>query len=281
MRKVISASRRTDLVAFFPDWLTSVIEREEARVYGPSGHTYSVDLSLRSVHTIVLWSKNFSNLIENNFGLRSALEKYEQLYLHFTITGLGGTIIEKGAPSSEAALVQLDELVEIVRSPERISIRFDPVIYWRDKEEEKTNLSYFEKIAPILEEKGIEEVRISFAQWYNKARNRAKRHDFNYLDPEPEQKLQDAQYLLEVSMRHNLSLYACSQAFLTKETGILPSACIDGGHLQLLHPSQEPVSTIKDKSQRKECECTESVDIGSYAQSCPHCCLYCYANPKA
>lgn len=280
MRKVISASRRTDLVAFFPEWLTSVIEEEKARVYGPSGHVYSVDLSLKSVHTVVLWSKNFGNFIENNFGLRTALKKYEQLYLHFTITGLGGTPVEKGAPHPDAALAQMDELISIVGNPERISIRFDPVIYWEDVGEEKTNLRFFEKMAPVLEEKGIAEVRISFAQWYNKAKKRSQRHGFAYVDPEPERKLQDVQYLLEVAMHHNLCLYACSQEFLTKGTGILPSACIDGAHLQLLHPGQEPVSTKKDKSQRAECGCTESVDIGSYAQSCPHCCLYCYANPK-
>jgi DNA repair photolyase len=280
MRKVISASRRTDLVAFFPEWLASVMEQEQARVYGPSGYTYSVDLSLRSVHTIVLWSKNFANLIENSFGLRTALEKYEQLYLHFTITGLGGTLIEKGAPSPEAALAQLDELITIVGNPERISIRFDPVIYWKDGREVKTNLRYFETIAPILKTKEIVDVRFSFAQWYRKAKRRAERHSFSYIDPDPEQKCKDAQYLLEVAMRHNLCLYACSQAFLTKETGILSSACIDGAHLRLLHPNQEPVSTKKDKSQRTECGCTESIDIGSYAQFCPHSCLYCYANPK-
>ncbi len=280
MRKVISASRRTDLVAFFPEWLASVIEQEKANVYGPSGHTYSVDLSLKSVHTFVLWSKNFANLIGDSFGLKTALDKYDQLYLHFTITGLGGTPFESGAPHPEEALAQLEELITIVGNPERISIRFDPVIYWKDGGEEKTNLRFFKKIAAVLEEEGITDVRFSFAQWYNKAKRRAQRHSFDYIDPEPERKIQDVQYLLDVAMRNNLCLYSCSQAFLTKETGILPSACIEGAHLQLLHPDQDPVSTKKDKSQRTECGCTESVDIGSYTQFCPHSCLYCYANPK-
>ena len=280
MRKVISASRRTDLVAFFPDWLASVMEQEKAKVYGPSGHTYSVDLSLRSVHTVVLWSKNFANLINDSFGLRSALDKHEQLYLHFTITGLGGTLVENGAPHPEVALAQLYDLITIVGNPERISIRFDPVIYWNVGGEEKTNLRFFTKIAPALEREGITDVRFSFAQWYSKAKRRAQKRGFDYVDPEPERKLQDAQYLLDVAVRHNLCLYSCSQAFLTKGTGILPSACIDGTHLQLLHPDQDPVSTKKDKSQRAECECTESVDIGSYTQFCPHSCLYCYANPR-
>ena len=63
MRKVISASRRTDLIAFFPEWLSEVIQAESVCVLGPSGHSYTVDLSPESVHTFVVWSKDFSKLI--------------------------------------------------------------------------------------------------------------------------------------------------------------------------------------------------------------------------
>ena len=68
MKKIISASRRTDLVASFPAWLSSVLEQEKAQVFGPSGHVYDVGLKPDKVHTIVLWSKNFQNLIENTAG---------------------------------------------------------------------------------------------------------------------------------------------------------------------------------------------------------------------
>ena len=76
----------------------------------------------------------------------------------------------------------------------------------------------------------------------------------------------------------SIELYICSQDRYSKAAGIKPSACIDGILLEKLHPKHEPVSTKKDKSQRKECRCTESVDIGSYKQSCPHACVYCYAS---
>jgi hypothetical protein len=280
MKKIISASRRTDLIAFFPEWLVSVMSTEVAKVFGPSGHTYRVDLSPQNVHTVVLWSKNFTNLIDNKFGLRDRCRKYDQLYLHFTITGLGGSFIEQGVPSYEIAFSQLDSLIEIVDKPRRISVRFDPITYWREDNEERTNLHCFEEVAPILQDKGIKDVRFSFAQWYNKAKRRAAKKNFDYVDPPHEKKVEDAKYLHRVAKNYGLDLFLCSQASISEASGISPSSCIDGALLRELHPDQAAISTKKDRTQRKECLCTESMDIGSYTQFCPHCCIYCYANPK-
>jgi hypothetical protein len=280
MKKIISASRRTDLVAFFPDWLASVFREERAKVYGPSGHIYTVDLSPGAVHTVVLWSKNFANLLENRASLKDALKKYDQIYLHFTITGLGGTFIERGVPPYQTALSQLEDLIVLVGHPRRITVRFDPVLYWKEGEEIFTNLHEFEKIAPRLQGYGIGDIRVSFAQWYGKAKRRAVKHSFSYIDPPQEKKQHDARHLVQVAEQWNLNLFSCSQDFLAEIHGIRPSSCIDGSYLWSLHPNREPVSTKKDGTQRPGCRCTESRDIGSYTQSCPHCCLYCYANPK-
>jgi hypothetical protein len=279
-KKVISASRRTDLVAFFPKDLSRVLEEEKAFVLGPSGHTYTVDLSPDRVHTIVLWSKNFENLIENRFNLRKRLEKYGQLYFHFTVTGLGCTFLESGVPLPEKALLQLEPLLRVAGRPERISVRFDPIIRWTDEGRIKTNLYFFQDLASALASKGIRTVRFSFAQWYRKSKRRAEKAGFFYLDPSREEKKKDAAVLVSIAQAHGIRLYSCSQNFLTEVDGVLPSSCIDGALLQRFHPLGEEASTIKDKSQRPECGCTESVDIGSYTQTCPHCCLYCYANPK-
>lgn len=279
-KKVISASRRTDLVAFFPKDLSRVLEEEKACVLGPSGHTYTVDLSPDRVHTIVLWSKNFENLIENRFNLRKRLKKYGQLYFHFTVTGLGSTFLESGVPLPEKALLQLEPLLKVAGRPERISVRFDPIVRWTEEGRIKTNLYFFQDLASALASKGIRTVRFSFAQWYRKSKRRAEKAGFFYLDPSREEKKKDAAVLVSIAQAHGIRLYSCSQNFLTEVDGILPSSCIDGALLQRFHPLGEEASTIKDKSQRSECGCTESVDIGSYTQTCPHCCLYCYANPK-
>jgi hypothetical protein len=280
MRKVISASRRTDLVAFFPEWFSSVLKEERATILGPSGRIYTVDLNPVNVHTVVLWSKNFSNLINNAFSLKDALQKYDQLYLHFTITGLGGTFIEREVPPPAQALSQLEPLIKIVGKAERISLRFDPLVYWEEGGRRKTNLGFFEKLAPRLQSRGIKDVRFSFAQWYRKAKRRAAKYSFSYIDPSLQEKKEATELLVQTARQYGLRLYSCSQNFLAEVQGVSPSACIDGHLLQLLHPHKESASLKKDKSQRRECRCTESVEIGSYTQFCPHACLYCYANPS-
>jgi len=280
MKTVISASRRTDLVAFFPDWLAEAFCGEAARVLGPRGRTMRVDLRPDSVHTIVLWSKDFSNLIWNTRRIRDALRKYEQLYLLFTVTGLGGTFIEKGVPAPAEALSQLPALVALAGHPKRVSLRFDPVVFWRQGAERKTNLRFFETAAEAAARAGIEDVRISFAQWYGKALRRAAKYGFDYADPGEGEKIEAARDLADAAAHRGLRLHSCSQNFLTRVPGIRASSCIDGTLLRELHPGGEEASTAKDRSQRGECGCTASVDIGSYAQPCSHGCLYCYANPR-
>lgn len=280
MKKVISASRRTDLAAFFPEWLAGVVRKEKAVFRGPSGRLLTVDLSPENVHTFVLWSKNFAPLIENRRGLQDGLRKYDQIYLHFTITGLGGTPVEREVPAPGDALGQLEPLLEIAGSPARVSLRFDPVIYWKEGDEIRSNLRFFEELARRAAESEIRDIRFSFAQWYGKSKRRAERQGFAYVDPAPEEKRKDAVYLAGIAARYGLNLYCCSQDFLADIPGIRPSACIDGRLLQACHPGGLPVSIRKDRTQRRECRCTESVDIGSYTQTCPHSCIYCYANPR-
>ncbi len=104
MKTVVSASRRTDLVAFYPRWLAEALERGSVEVLGPRGRMRTIDLRPESVHTVVLWSKDFSNLIEDRHGLRRALDRFDQLYALFTITGLGGSPVEPGRPPPERLL---------------------------------------------------------------------------------------------------------------------------------------------------------------------------------
>lgn len=283
MKMVISASRRTDLVAYYPEWLASALSEEKVTVLGPGRKKpLLVNLKPDSVHTLVLWSKNFKPLLDNQFGLKDLIRKYDQVYFHITITGLGGSFLERMVPPAGQVLEQLGPLVELAGNPERVSVRFDPIIFWFEGDNHKlrTNFYFFPELAARMNRLGISTVRFSFVEWYRKARVRARKLELNYYDPQDEEKTRLVQELVEIAAQYRLQLWSCSQKNIACLPGIRPSACIDGARLSELHPAREPASLAKDKTQRKDCLCTESIDIGSYTQACPSACLYCYANPK-
>lgn len=267
-------------MASFPEWLASALGSRRAEVFGPGGGVYQVDLAPDKVHTVVLWSKDFGNLLRNGHGLRDRLAAYDHFYLHVTVTGLGGTALEPGAPPYLEALAQLPGLVDFVGDPRRVSVRFDPVVFWEEKGTVRSNLPVFEEVARAAASAGIRDIRTSFAQRYGKAKRRAAAKGLAFIDPPGEEKRARAAGMAAFAAAHGLVLHACCQPALAGVPGIEPSACIDGRLLEELHPGREPVSFRKDRGQRADCRCTESRDIGSYGQACPHGCVYCYANPK-
>jgi len=267
-------------VASFPEWLAAALHAREARVLGPRGGEHLVNLSPEAVHTVVLWSKDFSNLLRGASGLRGLLAAYDQIYLHFTVTGLGGTAIEPGVPPYRGALAQLPALTALAGDPRRVSVRFDPILFWREGGAVHSNIGHFAEVARASEAAGVRDIRVSFAQWYGKAIRRASSRRFSFVVPSEEEQRSHAEKMAAIAASRGLVLHACCQPLLAGVPGISPSACIDGELLALLHPRSEPASLRKDRTQRASCLCTESRDIGSYTQGCPHGCVYCYANPK-
>jgi hypothetical protein len=279
MKTIISASRRTDLPAGHPDWLAAALRRGEITFRAPRGADRTVDLRPSSVHTIVLWSKDFGRVLSDDSGLGSALRTYRQTYFLFTITGLGGSIIEPDGPAPGWTLEQIPPLVELAGDPRRVSLRFDPIVHWRESGGARSNLDFFETLAAAAGRSGIKDIRFSFAQWYGRSLRRARVRGLDFLDPSDDEKAALAADLAAAASARGLRLHSCAQDFLRGVPGLRASACIDGRLLAALHPDGEPARTAKDRSQRPACGCTESVDIGSYDQACPFGCVYCYANP--
>jgi len=277
--KIISASRRTDLVAFFPEYLSKALDKEIVEVSGPYGFKYNVSLNPDDVHTIVLWSKNFNNLLKNKYNLFSNLKKYKQIYLLFSITGLGGTKMEKSVPPPEKTEQQIKGLVNLF-GEKRVAIRFDPIIFYRENGKIKTNFFYFSNLIKKVEEHNIRKIIFSFCQYYNKVKKRLKYVGIEPIYLSKEKMLDYAVRMSRMLKGKNIDLYSCSQKFLTKIEGIKRSRCINANYLSKIHPLNWIIKHEKDKGQRKECGCSKSKDIGSYSQSCPVPCLYCYANSR-
>ncbi len=258
MKKVISASRRIELLGYFPDQLMNFLKAR---------------CPPEKVHTLVLWSKKPRELVHNH-PLRKFLTQYDQLFLHFTITGMGGSFLEPGTPTLEESVRLLPFLIDILGDPRRVVLRFDPIVHFRLPDGKKyTNLSHFEEILQVAKLYGISRMVLSWVSLYPKVRARLERLGIEPLVLSQEEWEKEAAFVFEKARILGIEIFGCCIP------GLPRASCIDGAFLSLLHPQHLPASTEKAKGQRVLCGCTESWDIGWYF-TCPGGCVYCYANPK-
>jgi len=224
------------------------------------------------VHTIVIWSKDPRNMLDHP-RLHRVLARYDQLYLHWTVTGMGGTPLECRVPPWENLMDDLPRIIDFLGTPERLRLRFDPIVHLKlPSGEVYTNFPLFPKVAGFFARWGVRDVSLSWMEAYPKVVRRLKRVG---LEPAPlphEQWLGEVQRLREWARVLGLTLHFCCVPRLPQ------SHCIDGELLSRLHPKGYRCSTQRAKGQRPLCGCTESWDIGWY-NPCPNGCLYCYANP--
>lgn len=279
-RNIISASRRTDLARCFPADLAAWLAAGRVTVRNPfNGREREIDVRPEAVHTLVLWSKDYSRVLADEHGLRTLLLRYEQIFFHFTVTGLGGGPIEPGVLKPEEACRQFKPLAELAGDSRRVTWRFDPILFWREGRRAAGNLAAFDRIAEAAAAAGLRRVTVSLCHWYVKAKARAQRCGLRYLVPTPGRVRELAAWLRAHADRRGLEIQACCCPELAQAA--LPAGrCIDGPLLAALHPRHWPALGSKDAGQRKDCGCTTSTDIGDYRLSCPQGCVYCYARPK-
>jgi DNA repair photolyase len=269
MKKIISASRRTDIPAFHLDWLLSALMKGSVEVVNPiSKMPYTVSLKKTDVHTLVLWSKDFGRFLKN-------ADLFSGYHLYFLFTLNSPSVLEPRIPPLSERLPQLSELVNRFGS-ERVAWRFDPIVFWKDKNGNLyNNLSHFEEIAEFTAKCGLKRCITSFVSPYRKVIIRMENAGFRLLKLTEEQKRSIAGDIAQKLKKFDMELLSCCAPEIVGVEGIKKSHCIDGELLSRL--AGEPCETKKDKGQRQECGCSISSDIGTY-NTCHSECLYCYAN---
>ncbi len=273
---VISCSRRTDIPRCYPDWLSECLATGAVEYRSPRGGLHQVSLRPDDVHSIVLWSKDYGHLIEN----RVLSRQLSQLnpFFHFTVTGLGGSPWEREIPAWEQAANQMRSLAKAFGAA-RVNWRFDPIVHWIDGGVAQSNLSQFEEIATVIAETGVKTCSFSFTQWYQKSRRRSLRAGLPFVDLSAEEKMEAVAALSKTADCLGFELCSCACERWTAVAGVGRGRCVDAARLDRLRGDGAAAPAAKDATQRTECACTKSVDIGSYTQRCPgEACVYCYAN---
>lgn len=263
---IISASRRTDIPAFFADWFMNRLSEGFFLVRNPRNpHQVSrISLSPDVVDCIVFWSKNPKRLMNK----LNQVKQYSY-YFQYTITPYGHSL-EPNVPSYEDSTIIFSELSELVGS-NRVIWRYDPIILSHDFDIEYHSRS-FEKILHRLAGKTRRCV-ISFLDLYKKTMRNIS--TLKLVTISAQYMVEIAKSLSSIASRYDIELVSCAEAIDLEPFGIKHGKCIDDKLIEEI--SGYGLDIGKDKTQRQECGCVASIDIGEY-NTCPHGCLYCYAN---
>lgn len=269
---IISASRRTDIPAFFGRWFLNRINAGFLLTRNPFNANQIVRVSLdkKDVDVIVFWTRNPSWLISNLPVMDALGHRY---YFQYTITGYPRKI-EKSVPKPQAAIETFCQLSDLI-GKDKVVWRYDPILLSNlvDFDEHKR---LFSKIASMLAGK-TERVVISFSDFYQKTeRNLKTVENLVYWDvtQNTEQMLELSKFMADVAAVNGMQIKSCAERVDLAEAGIAHGKCIDDDLIRDVFGL--PLSSEKDKGQREECGCIKSVDIGMY-NTCLHECSYCYA----
>ena len=253
---IISASRRTDIPAFYTDWFVNRINAGYCTVKNPFNpqQIRRVSLLPEDVDGIVLWTKNAAPLLPKI----STLEPFKYYFLH-SITPYHSDIESGLASKRDVVIPAFIELSKRIGAS-RMIWRYDPIIITL-RYDYNYHIRAFSRLCKLLEG-NTEKCVISFVIEYKSVAKNMRGIGNNALDLP--YKLLLVNELLQIAKDRGITLHACCE-----ELGLPPVSCVDS--------TMFGVESPRDKNQRKDCNCAVSVDIGAY-NSCMTGCRYCYAN---
>lgn len=311
---VVSASRSTDIPAFYADWFFNRLRKGYSAWTNPFNGVKSY-IGYADTKFIVFWSKNPRPLLKYLDELR---DRGIGCYVQYTLNDYEEERLERGVPPLLERIETFKLLVERLGKG-AVVWRFDPLIL-TDKIDMEKLLHKIENISGQLHDY-TEKLVFSFAdiESYKKVRNNLVKNNVKYSEWTHSQMIEFAQRLVELNKNKgwNFTLATCGEAVYLN--GVEHSRCVDDRLMvrfgykshelmkflgaKIFNPNisdnlfadPEPTEILedailldegryavigqnnRDKGQRVECGCMKSKDIGEY-NTCPHLCEYCYAN---
>ncbi len=262
---IISASRRTDIPAFHTEWLMNRLRAGYCLVRNPIYHplVYKIDLTRKNVDCLVFVTKNPAPIIPH---LREIGSMGHMYMFEVTITPYGKDL-EPRVPAKADVAESFREISDRIGA-DRCLWRYDPILL----NDRYLGVDYHRRKFELLcrELEGYTRRCIfSFVDIHDKLIG--KENFFRSVSNREKDLL--AQSLKEIADRHDIELTYCCPKYDLSKWGIEARGCIDGRQMSRIGvPYEEMSNPLRDG-----CRCVKNIDIGAY-DTCPHDCLYCYAN---
>ena len=305
---IVSASRSTDIPAFYADWFFNRLKNGYSAWINPFNGVKSY-VSYEDVRFIVFWSKNPKPLLKHLSYLR---ERGINCYIQYTLNDYISEKLEMGVPSLKDRIDTFKRLSDYL-GKDKIIWRFDPLILT-----DRISVDdLIDKIAVIGEQLKdyTNKLVFSFADIieYGKVRKNLENSGVKYRNFTPGEMNYLAASLSNINKRWSLELATCAEKVDLDKYGISHNRCVDDRlmakiawqddvlmkflGMEVVHHFGIDFGTVippdaivindtiyvirkkdnKDKGQRLLCGCAISKDVGQY-NTCAHLCEYCYAN---
>ena len=277
---VVSASRRTDIPAYFAEWMTRRIDAGYLVSSNPySGHRTRIDLD--RTRFFVFWTKHPSP------GFWDVLDRLDErgvgYYVSYTLNDYVKEALEPGIPDLGA---RIDTFVALSRriGAERVVWRFDPLVLTSDLDVPGL-LAKIEGVGSAVR-LYTRTLVFSFmdATGYRRVQRNLAVRNVEWNDWEEGSMLEFAAALVDLNRDWDLEITTCCETVDLRQPELRRGACVDPRLILRTSPDDAVLGAFlasgragKDTGQREACGCMVSRDIGRY-ETCPAGCAYCYAS---
>jgi len=306
---IVSASRSTDIPAFYSKWFDNRLKKGYVVWYNPFNQQ-PIYISFSNCKVIVFWTKNPKPLITY---LKELDERGISYYFQYTLNDYEKEKFEPNIPTLAKRIETFKELSALI-GKEKVIWRFDPIILaneitprelltriWRIGNELK---GYTDKLVfSFVDVKAYRKVQNNLV----KETESFTKENLGIAEPTQEQITEIVEGLVKIREAWNkdgwnISMATCAEEVDLNKYGIEHNRCVDGELMKQIFSHDKdlvyylnygklpekglfgeelsvPLKQVnmKDKGQRKICGCMVSKDIGMY-NTCSHNCVYCYAN---
>ena len=307
---IVSASRSTDIPAFYADWFFHRLKVGYSAWTNPFNGVKSY-VSYQDTRFIVFWSKNPKPLLQHLDYLK---ERNIGCYIQYTLNDYEKEGLERGVPKLSERVDTFKLLVDKLGKG-RVIWRFDPLLL-TDDISINALLTKIEHIGDQLQGY-TEKLVFSYADIlsYRKVKANLEKSHIPYHEWTEPQMLEFAERLAELNNKWGYTLATCGEKVDLLQFGIEHNHCVDDALIiRFAYEDKKLMDFLKvktfpmpvpnlfgesdslpedaiilpnntyathgdnrDKGQRLFCGCIVSKDIGEY-NTCPHLCEYCYAN---
>ena len=261
---ILNTGNRTDIPAFYSDWFYNRIKEGYVLVRNPYYPTQITKYMLKPevIDILAFCTKNPIPMLDR-LSLLSAFD----MFWFVTITPYGKEI-EPLVPHKEQVISSFQRLSVLVGS-NRMSWRYDP-IFITEQYSVSYHIEQFHQMAEVLSGYTNQCV-VSFIDLYEKTKRNF--HGIRRVTDSEQETLIAA--FSEIAKRNHLQIHLCCENTGLVRENVDADGCMTKAVLEKALGCRLDVP--QKKMARKECACLLGADIGAY-NTCPHGCLYCYAN---